>query len=86
MERSQTSNATKTPSIGRRSSITQSMRNALRNILTKRPDIYRSELVAFLANKFSIKVSERSIGQTLQSIGWTRTTIRRIAQQRDDDL
>jgi hypothetical protein len=71
---------------GRRSCITPPMREAIRNILTERPDMYRGELIDFLYDKFSRKVSERSIGRTLQSIGWTRTTIRRIAQQRDEDL
>jgi hypothetical protein len=48
--------------------------------------MYGGELVDFLYEKFGEKVSERSIGRTLRSEGWTRTTIRRVAQQRDDDL
>ncbi|KAI1839588.1 hypothetical protein JX266_014202, partial [Neoarthrinium moseri] len=71
---------------GRRSSITAPMRKALCDILTERPDMYRSELVEFLDDKFGIKVSERSIGRTLKSVGWTRKILRRVAQQRDDDL
>ena len=33
-----------------------------------------------------LPLSERSIGRTLRSIGWTRKTVRRIAQERDADL
>jgi hypothetical protein len=40
----------------------------------------------FLYHKFGQRISERSIGRTLWSIGWTRKTIYRIAQQRDTDL
>jgi len=40
----------------------------------------------FLFQKFGRRISERSIGRTLRSMGWTRKTIRRIAQQRDADL
>jgi transposase len=40
----------------------------------------------FLYCRFRKRISERSIGRTLRSIGWTRTTIHRIAQRRDADL
>jgi transposase len=78
-------NAPRNP-VGRRSRITPSMQKALCEILTECPDMYRGELVDFVFEKFGQKVSERSIGRALRSIGWTRTTIRRIAQQRDEDL
>lgn len=71
---------------GRRSRITAPMQAALRNILTEQPDLYRDELVEYFYREFGRRVSERSIGRALHSIGWTRKTIRRIAQQRDDDL
>ncbi len=48
--------------------------------------MYRSEMADFLYSAFGRRVSERSIGGTLESMGWTRTTVRRIAQQRDADL
>jgi transposase len=72
--------------VGRRSSITPTMRKALRYILTERPDMYRDELIDFINKNFGKRVSERAIGQSLRSMGWSRTTIRCIAQQRDDDL
>ncbi|KAF6788997.1 TPR domain-containing protein [Colletotrichum sojae] len=43
-------------------------------------------MAEFLYRHFGTRISERSSGRILRSIGWTRKTIRRIAQQRDDDL
>ena len=40
----------------------------------------------FLYRRFRKRISERWIGRILRTIGWTRTTIHRIAQQRDADL
>lgn len=72
--------------VGRRSCITLPMQEALCDFLTERPYLYRSEMAEFLYRRFRKRVSERSIGRTLRSIGWTRTTIHRIAVQRDADL
>lgn len=62
------------------------MQEALRNELAERSDMYRCEMADFLYRKFTEQISERSVGRTLGSMGWTRKTIRRIAQQRDADL
>ncbi|KAF6783011.1 hypothetical protein CSOJ01_15943 [Colletotrichum sojae] len=78
--------ALKPARVGRRSRMTTRMQKALCDELTKQPSMYRCEMADFLHCNFGIRISERSIGRTLQSIGWTRKTIRRIAQQRDDDL
>ena len=72
--------------VGRRSSITPPMQKALFNVLIKQPYLYRCEMADFLYRRFRKRISERLIGRTLRSIGWTRITIRRIAQQRDADL
>jgi len=40
----------------------------------------------FLYRRFRKRISERSIGRILRSISWTRTTIHRIAQQRNANL
>lgn len=77
---------TTTANIGRRSCITPAMQDALCEDLEQRPGKYGWELVDSLQDKFERTVSERSIRRTLRSITWTRTTIRRIAQQRDADL
>ena len=75
-----------TTRLGRRSCITAPMQKALRNLLTERLYMYRYKMVDFLYCKFRKRVSERSISQTLRSIGWTRKAIHRIAQQRNADL
>lgn len=71
---------------GRRSRISESMRNYLCKTLADEPDLYRDEMADLLYEKFGEKCSERSIGRALQAIDWTRKRLRRIAQQRDDDL
>lgn len=71
---------------GRRNCITAHMQQALHNKLAERSDMYQCEMADFIYRKFRKQISERSIGRTLRSIGWTRKTIRRIAQQRDADL
>lgn len=76
----------RTARAGRRSCISPAMQKALCDKLSELPDLYRSEMADFLYSAFGKRVSERSIGRTLRSIGWTRTTVRRIAQQRDADL
>jgi transposase len=76
----------RTTRVGRRSYMTTSMQEALCNMLTKQPYMYQCEMADFLYRNFRRTISERSISRTLRSIGWTRKTIRRIAQQRDADL
>jgi hypothetical protein len=76
----------RTNRIGRRSCITSPMQKALCDILIEQPYLYRCEIADFLYRRFRKRISDRSIGRTLRSIGWTRTTIHRIAQQRDADL
>jgi transposase len=72
--------------VGRRSCITPAMRNAIYDLLIEQPYLYRCEMADFLYRKFRERISERSIGRFLRSIGWTRTMIHRIAQQRNADL
>jgi len=79
-------NRQRTKTVGRRSRITPPMKEALCDTLIKQPYLYRCEMADFLYRRFRKRISERSIGRTLRSIGWTRKTIRRIAQQRDADL
>lgn len=76
----------RTARLGRRSCTTSPMQEALCNMLIKEPYIYRCEMADFLYRRFGARISERSIGRTLRSIGWTRKTIRYVAQQRDADL
>jgi hypothetical protein len=76
----------RTNRVGRRSCITSHMQKALCDVLIEQPYLYRCEMADFLYSRFGKRILERSIGRTLQSIGWTRTTIHRIAQQRNADL
>jgi hypothetical protein len=69
--------------VGRHSRITPAIEKAPCDILIEQPYLYRYEMADFLYRKFRKRVSERSIGRFLRSIGWTRTMIHRIAQQRE---
>ena len=83
LERQQSEMPTRrTARVGRRGCMTLPMQKALCNMLIEQPYMYRCEMADFLYRKFGRSISERSIGRTLRSIGWTRKTIRRIAQQR----
>lgn len=76
----------RTNHVGRRSCITSPMKKALFDTLTEQPYLYRCEMADLLYRRYRRKISERSISRILRSTGWTRTTIRRIAQQRDANL
>jgi len=70
----------RTNGVGRRSCITSPMQKALCDLLIKQPYLYRCEMADFLYRRFRKRISARSIGRALRSVGWTRTTIHRIAQ------
>ena len=76
----------RTNRVGRRSCITSPMQKALCDILTEKLYLYRCEMADLLYRRFRKRISDRSIGRTLRSIGWTRTTIHYITQQRDANL
>jgi hypothetical protein len=76
----------RTNRVGRCSCITLPMRKALYNILIEQPYLYRCEIADFLYRRFCKRILERSIGRTLRSISWTRTTIYCIVQQQDAEL
>ena len=76
----------RTKRVGRRSSIASPMKKAFFDTLTEQPYLYRCEMADFFYRRLRKRISERSIGRILRSTGWTRTTIHRIAQQRDADL
>jgi hypothetical protein len=62
------------------------MQKALCDILIEQPYLYRCEMADFLYRRFRKRISDRLIGQTLRSMGWTRTMICCIAQQQDANL
>jgi len=71
---------------GRKRSITPSMLNALCEHLLEKPGLYQSEMIVFLWDEFEVLVTASSIGRALAFKGWTKKTIRRVAQQRNADL
>lgn len=86
LEKQQSEIPTRRTRVGRRGCLTSTMRQALCDALIKQPYLYRCEIADFLYQNFGRRISERSIGRNLRSMGWTRKRIRRIAQQRDADL
>jgi hypothetical protein len=76
----------RTNHVGRRSCITSPMQKAFFDKLTEQPCLYRCEMADFFYYRFRKRILERSIGRTLRKIGWTRTTIHYITQQRDANL
>jgi transposase len=71
---------------GRKRSITPCMLDALCEHLLEKPRLYQSEIIVFLWDEFEVLVTASSIGRALASKGWTKKTIRRVAQQRNADL
>lgn len=72
--------------VGRPRTVTPRMIDALREHLRDQPTLYLDEMVRFLWNKFGVFVTTYSVGRALKSIGWTKKTVRRVAQGRNDDL
>jgi transposase len=71
---------------GRKRSVTPSMLNALCEHLLEKPGLYQSEMIVFLWDEFEVLVTASSIGRALAFKGWTKKTIRRVAQGRNADL
>ncbi|KAK8013502.1 hypothetical protein PG991_009095 [Apiospora marii] len=72
--------------VGRPRTITPPMLDALCDRLIERPEMYQDELVAFLAAEFDVKVTRMSVSRALASIGWSKKTTRRVAEERNADL
>ncbi|KJZ70589.1 hypothetical protein HIM_10018 [Hirsutella minnesotensis 3608] len=79
---------TKTPThhTGRPRMLTPLMLQTLQNKLLQQPDMFRDEMIAYLAELFDVEVSKSTISRTLQAAGITRKTIRRVAEQQDPNL
>lgn len=69
---------------GRRSCLTPAMRKAIYDMLIEDAELYIEELVEFILESFSKKVSKSSVARAVKD--WPRKKMRYIAQQRDDDL
>jgi transposase len=71
---------------GRKRSITPPMLDALCEHLEENPGSYQYEMVNFLQKEFGVRVTTSTIGRALDSIGWTKKKIRRVAKGRNADL
>jgi transposase len=80
--------STKAPSNGggRPRSVTPPMLDALCEYLQENPGLYLYEMVNFLQTEFEVSVTVSSIRRALDSIGWTKKQIRRVAKGRNADL
>jgi transposase len=74
--------STKAPSNGggRPRSITPLMLDALCEYLQENPRLYLYEMVNFLQTEFEVSVTVSSIRRALDSIGWTKKQIHRVAK------
>jgi hypothetical protein len=62
------------------------MLDALCEHLLKNPDLYQEEMVLFLWKKFKVHVTTSSVARALNSIGWSKKKIRRVAKGQNADL
>lgn len=72
--------------VGRYRKVTPFMRDALLEELAIKPNLFRSEMITFLDDRFGIEVSPSSITRLLKSAGWTRKSSHRVAKQRNAQL
>lgn len=71
---------------GRRRRIPEPMQRFIIDRLAEELDLYRDELQEELEEAFAESITRSRISRELNAINWTCERLRRIAQQRDDDL
>lgn len=71
---------------GRHKLITLDMLQALQRQLLDKPGMYLSEMNAFLADQYNVRVSDMTISRTLKAAKWSNKLNARVAQQRNADL
>jgi arginine repressor len=54
--------------------------------LLEKPELYQEEMVLFLLDEFEVHVTTSSVARALNSIGWTKKTMRCVAKGRNADL
>ena len=67
-------------------SVTPPMLDALCEHLQENPGLYLYEMVNFLQTEFEVSMTVSSIRRALDSIGWTKKQIRRVAKGQNADL
>ena len=67
-------------------SITQPMRTAMKELLSKSPHYYLEEIQGFLLSEFGVLVSPSTISRTMSRIHWSKKIMRQKAKERNPDL
>ena len=67
-------------------SITQPMRSAMKELLSKSPYYYLEEIQGFLLSEFGVLVSPSTISRTMSRIHWSKKIMRQKAKERNPDL
>ena len=71
---------------GRVPTITDCMRDRLRERLSEHPETYLEEMRALLLNEFDVLVSTSTISRSLRSMQWSKKLNRRRAKEQNPDL
>ena len=71
---------------GRPQSITRVILNALLEHLLRKPGLYLDEMVVYLWDEFSVRVTKSSVSRALRSVFWSKKNARRIARGQNPDL
>lgn len=72
--------------VGRWSSITPPMLDALYDHLLEKPGLYLDEMAGFLWDEFNTHISTDSIRRALKKIKWSKKTIRQKAKEQNPEL
>src|SRR5687767_5122749 len=71
---------------GRPKALAPSMLTALLEKLRESPEMFLGEMVAFLKDEYGVNIAISTISSALSSVGWSKKTVRRVAQERNADL
>lgn len=72
--------------VGRRCKIDPLVQDALFDQLVKEPNMFRSEMIAFIRSEYEVDVSLSTITRLLQAAGWTRKNSSRVGEQQNPML
>lgn len=81
-----TPKAPPTGSPGRRSLISSSMFDAVKDMLFQKPDRYLDEIADYIRLEFSVEVSASTISRALATRRWSKKTIKRRAKEQSAEL
>ncbi|PWI63957.1 hypothetical protein PCL_01923 [Purpureocillium lilacinum] len=72
--------------VGRRCKIDPLVQDAVFDQLAKEPNMFRSEMIAFIRSNYDVDVSLSTITRLLQAAGWTRKNSSRVGEQQNPML